>query len=282
MSLAGRIGIIFARKWIGGTTVSDALGAAAKLNAVGEKVIINYLGEELTDKAKVSKTVRTYIEIIRRMKSESINGCIAVKPTQLGLNISYSEFESNYEKIVEYAERMGIFVWMDMEDYITIDRSIKAYLHVLKKRRNAGICIQSKLLRSYQDIRRISKHRGIIRLVKGAYASHYGITYMKKTGVDNNYLKCMNYLFKSGSKFMVATHDDKMIGQARRLEARAHRRTMFGMLKGIRPSLARALIAEHEDVYIYVPFGEEWLEYSLRRLKELEHSMLILRSLISS
>jgi proline dehydrogenase len=91
----------------------------------------------------------------------------------------------------------------------------------------------------------------------------------------------MKYLFKNSKRFMIATHDDRMIEIARELEKRYRKRIMFAMLKGIRHKLALRLVSQNERVYIYVPFGEEWVEYSARRLKELEHSMLILRSIIN-
>ncbi len=281
MSFASRIGIVFAKKWIGGITISDALRESEKLNVVGEKVIINYLGEELTDSAKVRKTVNMYIEILKDMESDGVQGSIAVKPTQLGLNINYRTFFSNYEKIADCADGIGMFVWMDMEDYMTVDSSIKAYISLLKKHKNLGICIQAKLIRSLDDIMLICKNKGVVRLVKGAYRARDHITYSQKSEVDRNYLRCMGYLFKNSAKFMVATHDSRIIDIAKDMEKRYHKKVMFGMLKGIRQKLAQELVSEHEDMHIYMPFGEEWLNYSARRLKELEHSVLIIRSIIS-
>ena len=115
MSLAGRIGIVFAKKWIGGVTIPEVLRESKRLNRIGEGVVVNYLGEEITGPAEVEKTTETYVAIINGMDGKDIMGSIAVKPTQLGLNISYGRFFSNYNKIVTYAGRSGRFVWMDME-----------------------------------------------------------------------------------------------------------------------------------------------------------------------
>lgn len=281
MSLAGRIGIVFARKWIGGVTILDVLRESKRLNRIGERVVVNYLGEEITGPAKVEKTTETYIAMLNGMDREGIMGSIAVKPTQLGLNISYRRFLSNYTKIVAHADRSGRFVWMDMEDYTTVDSSIKAYLNVIRRYGNIGICIQAKLLRSLKDVKRIVKSRGVIRLVKGAYPTRDNITYRHKSEVDNNYIECMEYLFKNSADFMIATHDERMIDYARKLERKCRKKIMFGMLKGIRPRLALDLASKSENIYIYVPFGDDWLSYSLRRLKELENSSLIVRSIIS-
>ncbi len=281
MSLIGRIGIIFARKWIGGITTAEVLAECKRLNCLGESVIVNYLGEDYTDKSLADASTDKYMELIRGIRRLRIKGCIAVKPTQIGLAIDYGMFLSNYARIAGYAGMSGIDVWLDMEDYMFVDSTIKAYLHVLKGHKNVGICIQSKLRRSLNDVQRITKGGGMIRLVKGAYPARKGITYMNKQDVDSNYVRCMGYLFKNSDRFMIATHDDRMIEIARGLEKRYGKRTMFAMLKGIRHKLALHLVSEHERMYIYVPFGEEWIAYSARRLKELEHSMLILRSIIS-
>lgn len=280
MSLISNIGMVFARKWIGGVTVPDVILESRRLNGLGEKVVINYLGEDITDSALIRRTVEKYRELLAQMEDSGVEGSISVKPTQLGLSRNYKLFLSNYAKIVSYAAKSGRFVWMDMEDYATIDASISAYLSVLKRSGNVGICIQAKLRRSLEDVKTISGKGGSIRLVKGAYPARQGITYSRKEDTDRNYLKCMDYLFRNSSTFMIATHDDRMIEKALALEKRYHKKALFGMLKGIRPGLALELASNDEDMQVYVPFGEEWMDYSVRRLKELEHSILIIRSII--
>ncbi len=280
MSIISRAGIIFARKWIGGITISDAIKASKELNSRGQKAIINYLGEDILEKPRVDRDVNVYYQIIIEMHRHRINGSIAVKPTQLGLRMSYAMFITNYERILNHAKKYGIFVWLDMEDYTTVGATIKAYTKLFKKYKGAGICIQSRLRRSLKDVKSITKDGGIIRLVKGAYKARRGIAYMTKSEVDSNYLICMDYLFNKSKRFMVATHDGRIIDEATSLERKCGTRAMFGMLKGIRTDLASSLASRGEAVYIYVPFGEEWLSYSIRRLKELEHSLLIARSII--
>ena len=281
MSFVNKAGIILAGKWIGGITINDVLAVCKKLNAIGEHVIVNYLGEDYTDKLRVNASTDKYLDLIRGMKKFGVSGDIALKPTQLGLKLNYNTFLSNYEKIIKYADKRRISVWLDMEDYLFVDDTIHAYLHELKSHENLGICIQAKLKRSMGDISRITGKKGMIRLVKGAYPARSGITYLNKQDIDANYIRCMKYLFKHSNRFMIATHDDNLIDIARDLEIDHNKNVMFAMLKGIRGKLALQLVSDKENVYIYVPFGEDWVEYSTRRLKELEHSMLILRSIIS-
>ncbi len=281
MSLVKQVGMLFAKKWIGGVTIQDVISEAKKTNGYGENVIINYLGEDYSDKTKIKQSVATYAKLLSQMKNDAVKGDIAIKPTQLGLSISYDLFLSNYRKVVELADKDHRFVWMDMEDHMFVDDSVMAYLTLLKKHKNVGICIQTKLMRSLWDIKRIAKAGGVIRLVKGAYPARKGISYFDKAEVDRNYIKCMEYLFNNSKRFMLATHDDKMVDIALKLQKKSRAVVLFGMLKGIRGRLARKLTVDGEKMYVYIPFGPEWLEYSVRRLKELEHSTLIIRSIIS-
>ena len=279
MGLLDSIGLVIAKKWIAGTKIEDAIKQSNKLNSLGEKAMINYLGEELTEGAKINDNVKTYLSVLKQMKASGTDGCIAVKPTQLGLNVNYPLFVRNYGKIVSAASKLGIFVWLDMEDHMFVDDTIKAYLHELKKYQNTGICIQSKLRRSMSDIKNITKRVGAIRLVKGAYPNHGNITYNSKNEIDNNYERCMHYLFKHSKSFMIATHDDKLIEKALSYQKKYKRKLMFGMLNGIRPTLALKLAKQAKEMYVYLPFGSQWLAYSIRRLKESGHAMLIIRSL---
>jgi len=282
MSVLSKIGVVFARKWIGGITVHDALMASEELNHNKEKVTINYLGEDIKSTAKVNDCVDTYFSLLDGMHKNKTRGGIAIKPTQLGFNIHYSQFLSNYEKIVGHAEKLGIFVWLDMEDYYTVDGTIKAYMNALKKHDRIGVCLQAKLKRTKDDVRKVVKSEGVVRLVKGAYPLRSGITYSKKQDVDDNYIECMEYLFREADNFMIATHDERMINKAVALEIQHKKRVMFGMLKGIRPKLASKLADGHEDLYIYVPFGSDWLKYSMRRMDEMEHAMLFVRSIVGN
>lgn len=269
-----------AGRWISGITVGDAIRDAKRVNASGERVMINCLGEGFRDKASVDKDRSIYIDLIKAMHREGIVGCIAVKPTQLGLSISYRMFVKNYADIIAAAHASGIFVWTDMEEPEYVDSTIKAYLDIIKKYDNAGICIQARLRRSFDDVKLISKKGGTIRLVKGAYGTKRGVTYMSGRGTDSDYIRCMDYMFRHCRSLMVATHDKRLIDAALDMQRRHRRKLMFAMLKGIRPKLAARLAGTGQEVYIYLPFGESWLKYSLRRIKELEHVTLLLRSMV--
>ena len=280
MKLLDRVGMLVARRWLSGITIADALEDSRAINSLSEKVMINYLGEGLAKRADVSKNVMTYVSLLRKMKSDKIKGCISVKPTQLGLCIGYSFFLENYGKVISVAAKAGVFVWTDMEEPVYINSTIKAYLSMLKKHNNVGICMQARVKRTYDDIKHIVSEGGRIRLVKGAYKPIGGINYMTRNQTNGNYVRCMHYLFSHSKSFMIATHDYAIIGKALRLRKRYKGKIMFAMLKGIRPSLAVKLSGMGQDIYIYLPFGEEWLSYSMRRLKEVSNIILVVRSLL--
>ncbi|MDE1850244.1 MAG: proline dehydrogenase family protein [Candidatus Micrarchaeota archaeon] len=277
--MLSEIGILFARQWIAGTKTADALRVARGINSEGKGVILNYLGENFTDKGQIEKSVRMYFELLEQMKKQGTKGSISVKPSQLGILLSDEQFGRNYIRIVSKAKRLGFCVWVDAEEYKYIDRTQRVVLRALRRYKNTGVGIQARLRRSAKDAGRIAKAGGMIRLVKGAYAEPKEKAYMGPKEITGNYERIMERLFAMNARFMVATHDDYLIYKAVSLEKKYGQRAMFGMLKGIRGRLADRLAKDGEDVGIYLPFGEEWFAYSLRRLKEEGHAMLLVRSI---
>lgn len=278
MSFISRFGIVFAKQWIAGTTIDDAILAAKELNEGGQRVTLNYLGEGVRNRRRVGQDVRIYLNLLDAMKKARIRGDISLKATELGLVVGRELFYRNYREISLHARRRGIFVWLDMEEYEYVDDTIGSYLRLLRETRNIGICIQTKLKRSYDDVKRIAGKGGIVRLVKGAYTEPIDRAYSTPRAVRGNFLIMMNYLFRHSKRFMVATHDDKILHDALEQEKRHHANLIFGLLKGVRGNLAKKLTEEGEEVNLYVPFGEDWIGYSMRRLREEGHAVLILRS----
>lgn len=279
MSLISQIGVVFAKQWIAGTSEEDAIKAAERINSKGKQAILNYLGEDFTSTDKVKESVRIYFDLLSMMKSKRIKGSISIKPSQLGLLISKESFYQNYLKIVSHAKMLGYNVWVDAEEYKNIERTHQVVLEVLKQYKNTGIGIQACLKRSKADAKRIAQKGGLVRLVKGAYSEPDGKAYLTRKEVQDNYLSIMKMLFRMRARFMAATHDDYLINSALLLQKKYNRRIMFGMLKGIRGLLAERLLKDGQDIEIYIPFGEEWIGYSIRRLKESGHAALLLRSI---
>jgi proline dehydrogenase len=273
---------LFAGKWIAGAHMEDAIDRARRLNRHGIGTILNYLGEDFKDKKDTQDAVSTYISLIKKIHDGNVRADIAVKPTQIGLSISYMYAAKNYSAILEYARKNGVFVWLDMESHRYVEDTIKLYLEHLSshKKKDTGICIQSYLRRSRRDISKIVKRNGVIRLVKGAYKESDSIAYANRAEVTENYSKLMKYLFAHADRFTIATHDMKMIELALSLDRSMHKDMTLAMLNGIRNRYALS-IAKKENVYIYVPFGSRWVDYSIRRLRELSNAVIIVRSLFS-
>ena len=271
-----------AGRWIAGPSLKDAIERARQIESKRMEPMINYLGEAFgsSDRKKVGEAVRTYKELISLMAKNRIKGSIAVKPTQLGLLISYGLLERNYSEIVKEAEKRGIFVWLDMEESKYVDDTIKLYkTHV--KSRTTGICIQSYLKRSENDIKALSGYNAVVRLVKGAYKPEPETGFTSRAEVTENYARLMRMLFETYKKFTIATHDTGMITEAMKLEKRYKKDVSFAMLNGIRNGYAESLASKGYNIFIYLPFGREWVSYAYRRLREASNFLLLVRSILS-
>ncbi|GIU71403.1 MAG: proline dehydrogenase [Candidatus Nitrosocaldaceae archaeon] len=268
-----------AKHWIAGNSLEDAIESVKSANKLGIHAIINYLGEHIIDKSIIDHTVEEYIEILDKIDEEKLDCSISLKPTQLGLDITYDEYYKNINKILEYANKK--FVWIDMESYSYLDSSIESYLQLLKSYDNIGIAVQAYLRDITVYVAELLDANASIRLVKGAYREDANIVFKSKGMVDRNYIKIMQLLFKYGNYFAIATHDQKIIDEALKLSKIYKTRFEFQMLKGIRDDLKKILVSKGYSVGEYIPYGSKILEYSLRRIKEHPTNILLLvRSLI--
>ena len=270
-----------AGRWIAGQDILDAIAVARKLNKSNIIAMINYLGEDLVSKKTTDDAVETYLQLINEIKASKVKAQISVKITQLGEPTNFKQAESNYKAIVNAARKAGIFVWLDMEEYNHVDHTIKLYKTQLKKK-GVGICIQSYLRRSLDDIKKLVEHKAVIRLVKGAYSEHSKrIAYTTRKSNTENYSVLMQYLFRHGESFMIATHDLNLVEEALTLQRSYRRDVTFAMLNGIRNQYA-AQLAKMNKVALYVPFGKQWVAYSYRRLREEGHATTIVKSLFEN
>lgn len=270
-----------ARQWIAGPDIAEAIERAKLFNTHKITAMINYLGEDYTGRRKIDDSVATYIALIKEIKRSRAKADISVKPTQLGLMIRPGLFEANYLAIAKYAKRNKIFVWLDMEAPWTIQDTIEVYLRHAPLG-NTGICLQSNLVRSMRDAKSLARHKAKIRLVKGAYTPDPSEGYHTRDAVTENYIRIMRYLIsRTACQVMVATHDPEIIAVASRLSERRKGIT-YAMLNGINNTYALHLSQSHMKVYMYIPFGQEWVGYSYRRLKEVGHVSLVMKSLIQN
>lgn len=267
-------------RWIAGTDIDAALIRAEHLNASGINAVINYLGEEFTEASEVRDSVKTYALLIKLIAKRRLDAGISIKPTQLGLVLDKKLFMKNYSYLVRLAHAHKVFVWLDMEAYIHVDATLDAYQKHAKGG-NTGVCIQSYLKRSIDDVKRIVRFGGMIRLVKGAYSVDAYASYTSRAGITKNYDKIMRYLFLHSKRFVVATHDTNLVREALALNKKYKRGVIFAMLNGIADNYAKTLALSGQKVSLYVPFGSRWLSYSYRRFKEFGNLTLVLRSLFA-
>lgn len=272
-----------AKNWVAGKSLADALSASKLANSKGFGVIVNYLGEEIEDMSEVRGSVVEYKRLLDAVSSEHIDANISVKATQLGLAISRKLFERNLEEVVEHAAGLRRFIWIDMESSRFTDATLNVYGSMLRKRKNVGVCVQAYLRRSLRDLERLVDLDGKVRLVKGAYNESASIAFKSRWEIDVSFLRLMRYLFAHSSNlFSVSTHDEMLVNKAIEMSVKCKRDFEFGMLKGVRNKLMQELVARGFRVTEYVPYGENWLPYSVRRLREKPSNVLLLtRSLFS-
>ncbi len=267
-----------AKQWIAGDTMEEALKSARNANTNGMNAILNKLGEHMTSKAQVSQTVEDYLTLVSNLRRSKITGGLSIKPTQVGLAISTKECLSNLDTIIEKALEFQSFVWIDMESSEYTDDTFKIYQNLFEKYERLGVVIQANLKRTENDLCMLLKNGSKIRLVKGAYHETPKNAYKTRHEVDENYKKLMNVLFEQGNEFAIATHDSKLIDLAMELSKKHEKKFEFQMLKGIRDELKPILVKSGFEVSEYIPYGTNWLPYSIRRLKERKRNILLLGS----
>jgi len=267
-----------AKQWIAGDTMDEALKSACQANENDMTAIINRLGEHITSKAQIDQMISEYLNLVADLHKYKISGGISVKPTQVGLTSNLEECLNNFKVIIEKSTLSQSFVWIDMESSEYTDDTIKIYQSLFEKYERLGLAIQANLKRTEKDLSLLLKQGAKIRLVKGAYRENKKIAYKTRHEVDENYKKLMTVLFRDGNEFGIATHDSTLIELAINLSKKYERKFEFQMLKGIRDEMKPVLISQGYSVSEYIPYGTNWLPYSIRRLKERKRNILLLGS----
>lgn len=267
-----------AKKWIAGNTIDDALFSARDAYQSGRHVIINKLGEYHTSKKQIQETIKDYQKITNSFRNWKIRGAISVKPTQIGLSISQRHCHRNFEEIIQIARKAHVFIWIDMESSEHTDETIQLYGSFFSKYERLGIALQANLKRTHNDLEDLISIGAKIRLVKGAYRENSKISFRSREEVDKNYISLMSTLFKKSNEFAIASHDEKIIKKAVSLSRKYPKKFEFEFLKGIREEVKSKLIKKGFVVSDYIPYGTNWLSYSIRRIKERKRNILLLGS----
>ena len=282
--LASRYGMRegrFARRFIAGERVEEALAAARALADRGIGCTLNHLGESVSALPAARAAADGYAGLVRDARDAGLACQISVKLTQLGLAVDPAACEANLGQVLDVAGD-GCFVRIDMEQSQWVDPTLDVFERVWRAgHRNVGVVLQSYLYRTADDLARVNALGARVRLCKGAYREPPSVAHPRKADVDASFVRLMQLLLEDGVAPAFATHDPEMIA-ATRAHARAlgWERFEFQMLFGVRRDLQARLVDQGHRVRVYVPFGSEWFPYFMRRLGERPANVLfVLRSL---
>ena len=259
-------------RYIAGSELGDATRVVRALNTHGRTATVDVLGEEITSGEETRAIAGTYENVLAEIDRARLDANISVKPTALGLGLDFALFRANVERVVSAAAQRRRFVRIDMEDSTTIDDTLRLYRELRGGgHHNVGIVLQASLRRTVDDIELLADLKPWVRLCKGIYVEPEAVQYRDFSAVRANFVRALEALFDTGARAAIATHDDWLLEEAKRLIAErglGPEDYEFQMLLGVRAELGDALVAEGRRLRIYVPFGSHWYQYALRRLQE--------------
>jgi len=269
---AKKYGLQFgALRFVAGESIEQAVGVIKTLNQEGLAVTIDFLGELIDNEEDANSAANNSIEAIRAIGREQLNAQLSLKMTSMGLDISDEVVMGNMRRILEAAKEEHVFVTIDMEDYTRCGKTLEIFKILKSDYHNVGTVIQSYLYRTEKDIEDLNDYSPNLRLVKGAYKESAEVAYPNKADVDKNLKKIIKAHLLNGHYAAIASHDEKIIEFTKSLAVEysiPNTQFEFQMLYGIREELQRQLVAEGYKMRVYVPYGNDWYGYFMRRLAE--------------
>ena len=274
-----------ARRWVAGETLDEALNAIRRLNAKGLCATFDHLGENARSAEEAKSAGDVYLTLLDAIERHRLDSNISLKPTHMGLDFGDDVCAANLRRVLEHARRSGNFLRMDMEGSAYTERTLSIYRGLRRDGfDNVGVVIQAYLYRSAEDVRALAATGARIRLCKGAYNEPAEIAYPRKADVDENFRRLAGLMWTpearaAGAHAALATHDEKIIRwamtEAERLGI-AQGEFEFQMLYGFRRERQAELARAGYRVRVYVPYGEQWYPYFMRRLAERPANVIFL------
>jgi proline dehydrogenase len=261
----------FAGRYIAGETIRHAIDTVRQLNSEGACATLDVLGEDITTREEAVASREQSNEVLHTIAREKLDSNLSIKLTSLGLKIDREFCRENVREILKVAAGYGIFVRFDMEDSTCTTDTIETFRALHRDFPQTGIVLQSYLHRTGDDARQLVADKVNFRLCKGIYKERKEIAFQSRAEVQESYLRLLDLMLKGGCYVGIATHDSLLVDGALamiRSMGLAKDRYEFQMLLGVRPELRRSLVRDGHKVRLYVPFGEHWYGYSLRRFKE--------------
>jgi proline dehydrogenase len=262
---------VFANKYIAGDKLINAIETAKRLNDKGIMGTMDVLGEDTSNKEEAVQARRECIEVLEAIDKNNLDSNLSLKLTQLGLKLDFEFCLENLLEIFKVAKECKQFVRIDMEDSTCTDDTLRIYERAKQFYPRCGVVIQSYMRRSYNDVEKLVKNGTNIRLCKGIYVEPEEIAYKKKDEVNNNFLKLLRLMLSNGSYTGIATHDEKLVYGAYEILDELKKKKdeyEFQMLLGIRENLRDEILKAGHRLRVYIPFGEHWYRYCMRRFKE--------------
>jgi proline dehydrogenase len=261
-----------AQRYVAGEELADGMAVAATLNTQGLLVSLDYLGESVTNETAARRAAAAYVEALEAIALDDVDGHISLKLTQLGLDVSRELCVAQLRSILERARELDIFVRIDMESSAYTERTLEVHQELWDAGfRNVGIVLQAYLYRTEADVERAIEQGVQVRLCKGAYLEPPRVAFADKAAVDANFARLMERLLLHGTHPAIATHDEQLVRQAQELAQGAQLSPEsfdFEMLFGVRRDLQLRLARDGYGVRVYLPYGQEWYPYLVRRLAE--------------
>jgi len=263
---------LFSSRYIAGPSLADAVHVVKRLNGEGKMATIDVLGEEVAREEDARGIAQAYRDVFDEIERDELDSNVSVKLTALGLGLSYDTCRSNLEDVVRQAKADNNFVRIDMEDSSTTDDTLRLYRELREAGHdNLGVVLQAYLRRTLDDIQALADLRPNVRLCKGIYVEPSAIAFTDADAIRANFVRCLEALLDSRAYVGIATHDEWLIGRALALvgeRALEREEYEFQMLLGVREQRATELVDAGHRLRVYVPFGDQWYAYSLRRLQE--------------
>ena len=262
----------FSSRYIAGFCLEETISICNKLNKKGFLLTLDILGEHTHSKSQSMKITNFYKDLLNKISENNMNANISVKPSHIGQDISHSLFRKNIISLVNHASNLSNFIRIDMEDSRYTDITLKTYNNLTKNKNSIGIVVQAYLKRSLSDLKSLNNTNLNIRLCKGIYSESEKVAYHDKSEINDNFLKILDYAFSKKIYVGIATHDEYLLEKSYELIRKYNLKNHefeFQALYGV--PLQKWFDRNRQNNYrtrLYLPFGDDWYDYSMRRIKE--------------
>lgn len=270
--LAKKYGLRFgASRFVAGVDIDSAATKIKQINDSGYVVTVDHLGEFIDNEKEARESADECIHAIKVIDEKNLDCQVSLKLTSMGLDVSEELVMENLRKILDAGKEHDVTVTIDMEDYERHRKTLDIFKQLKGEYENLGTVIQAYLYNTQDDIKELQEYNPYLRLVKGAYKEQAKVAFPEKKDVDENYKKVIKMNLEYGNYIGIATHDDAIIEYVKQLEKElniSRDKFEFQMLFGIRKDLQEKLMKEGYKMRVYVPYGNDWYAYNMRRLAE--------------